>query len=66
MHNEVWGCAEILPLVCLSVVGNLCSFANCLRKDKTDYMVSEKFLISHHFWNSLLCYGLLCRPWAIV
>ena len=52
MHNEVWGCAEILPLVCLSVVGNLCSFANCLRMDKTDYMVSEKFLISHHFWNS--------------
>ena len=40
--------------VFLIIVQSLCSFPNCLELDKSDYMLSEEFLISHHFWNSLL------------
>ena len=23
-------------------------------------------MVAHHFWNSLLCYRLLCKLWAII
>lgn len=32
--------------------------------DKTGYLISEKFSICHHFWNSSSWCGLLCKPSA--